>query len=501
VVQFDSVDAPEARKRLLGSLSEAERIEFEALPKRERVVQPVQETLVMGDAFAVEQAQIAHCNVLRQGGLLGDEELVTYRSLPPRGDLWAGCMVDDYVVAHITRQGRARDGGGRCRDEEAGRAVDPAYARVGLQAKLKKRRRHCKRATAWGGYVDGVLGWCCASDEIVSRTVWATLELLPGGAPREMWESVLGLWAHVLLFCRPGFCLLHAAYRDCRAMPESGELCRMSSEGADELMMACACAPLFGSDLRSTYPSLLYATDASPWAGAVVQSEVGEEVVRELWRRRERKGGPAGLESEFDAFGRVLLSADADGQDEWDLEIAEEAGLFAGLVDPARPTGLPWVNEACEALGWVLTRVVGLKTGAAINIKEALARRLLIRTLASKPEGIGSRSVAALDSKVVLGAAAKGRSPSRALNSVFRTSFGEEVLGGVLVGGLHVGTKFNPSDNPTRNRPVRSVPRRAVPEWLAELREGKFAGIDRIAGSGRESLQESGVLWPWPGDC
>jgi len=498
-VRLDSVEAPWAREAFLAGLSVEERVEFEGRPASEQLVQPVQETLVMGDAFAVEQAQIAHCNVLRRGGLLGDDVLVTYRSLPPRGDMWGGLMVDDYIVAQVTRRGRARDGGGRCRDEEAGRAVDPTYAAWGLTAKLKKRRRHCKRATGWGGYVDGVAGWCSASDELTTRTVWATIALLPGGATRELWESILGLWAHLLIFCRPGFCLLHAAYRDCRQMPvRSRELWRLSAEAEDELLMACLCAPLFGSDLRASYPSVLYATDASPWAGAVVEAEVGEEVVRELWRRRERKGGPGGVENEFDALGRVLLSAEDDGLSAWDREVAEEAGLFAGLVDPDHPTGVPWVNELCEGLGWTDVRATGLAPSNPITIKEAQARRLLIRVRASDPGNISSRAMAAQDSKALLGAAAKGRSPSRKLNGVFRSTFGEEVLGGVLVGGVHVGTKFNPSDNRSRGRETRAEAARAPPAWLAEVRDGRFEGIDRIAGTGRESLRASGVLWPWP---
>ena len=53
---------------------------------------------------------------------------------------------------------------------------------------------------------------------------------------------------------------------------------------------------------------------------------------------------------------------------------------------------------------------------------------------------------------------AKGRSRSRALNGVLQRACPELLLGRIQLGFVHVRTKHNPADDPTRGRPVRARP-------------------------------------------
>ena len=82
-----------------------------------------------------------------------------------------------------------------------------------------------------------------------------------------------------------------------------------------------------------------------------------------------------------------------------------------------------------------------------------------------------SRPVGLIDSRVLLGASAKGRSSSPALALPY-------VLGGGLCpGGLHVYSEANRSDGPSRGRPV-DPPSKPLPFWYESLCAGDFRRFD-----------------------
>ena len=114
---------------------------------------------------------------------------------------------------------------------------------------------------------------------------------------------------------------------------------------------------------------------------------------------------------------------------------------------------------------------VPLRRSEHINLKEARMRGMLVRSLAKEPASQESRNVLIMDSLVALGSGAKGRSSSRRLNAIQQAVLGEELMAGIYIGGLHVGTKHNPMDAPSRNRPVRKVPATRPPDWLVTFRE------------------------------
>ena len=85
--------------------------------------------------------------------------------------------------------------------------------------------------------------------------------------------------------------------------------------------------------------------------------------------------------------------------------------------------------------------------------------------------------LALLDSRVTLGATAKGRSSSKAICRVLQGSLGYIIGGGLYPGGLHIGSRFNRSDGPSRNRPVPE-PSKDEPAWLPALRQGNYGQFD-----------------------
>ena len=79
-----------------------------------------------------------------------------------------------------------------------------------------------------------------------------------------------------------------------------------------------------------------------------------------------------------------------------------------------------------------------------------------------------------------LGAAAKGRSSSRALSRILRSSLGYVLGSGLYPGGIHCRSAWNRADGPSRDHAVPG-PSKLCPKWLSDLRDGVLAGRGQLA--------------------
>ena len=95
-----------------------------------------------------------------------------------------------------------------------------------------------------------------------------------------------------------------------------------------------------------------------------------------------------------------------------------------------------------------------------------------------------SRLVGLLDSRVTLGAVAKGRSSSPALCRVLQGCLPYTLGGGLYPGNLHVYSGQNRSDGPSRGRPVEG-PSRLLPRWYTDLCAGDPYRFDVVVASAR----------------
>ncbi|MEC8901784.1 MAG: hypothetical protein VYB92_08105, partial [Pseudomonadota bacterium] len=93
------------------------------------------------------------------------------------------------------------------------------------------------------------------------------------------------------------------------------------------------------------------------------------------------------------------------------------------------------------------------------------------------PANFATRQLLGQDSRVCLGAFAKGRSSSRRLNHVARKAAAYVLACDIALGGLWCDTFRMPADAPTREGGiVLPLPAR---EWVAALLRGDFAALDR----------------------
>ena len=95
-----------------------------------------------------------------------------------------------------------------------------------------------------------------------------------------------------------------------------------------------------------------------------------------------------------------------------------------------------WVGDLADSLGW--REDVRYRVGLSehINLKEARAFRTAIRRASADPAKHGTRRLTLLDSSVVRGAIAKGRSSSRLLNGLLRPAAVELLAADIQPGKL-----------------------------------------------------------------
>ena len=188
----------------------------------------------------------------------------------------------------------------------------------------------------------------------------------------------------------------------------------------------------------------------------------------------------------------------------------EASDRFPALASEASYGSRPWfedpewIGELSEGLEFKeMFRYKFAKPGH-INVNESRTYKSLIKA-AAKGE---RRFITLLDSRVTLGAAAKGRSSSYAISRVLQGSLGYLLGANLYPGGLHCYSKSNRADEPSRDKEVRP-PSRPLPGWFLELQQGKYRGFDCVTSSSRVSknparwlrmlLMLSGDIEPNPG--
>ena len=187
------------------------------------------------------------------------------------------------------------------------------------------------------------------------------------------------------------------------------------------------------------------------------------------------------IEKRIDSF--KLVGLDFEGGISWPAS-EEPYPPRAWHSDPE------WIAELCESLHFKeLFRYQFAKAGH-INVNEARTYKTWLKSMAkSFPD---TRFVGILDSRVTLGAAAKGRSSSFAISRVLQGTLGYVIGGGLYPGGLHCYSHLNRADEPSRNKAVRG-PTKDPPSWLVDLSQGDTRKFDAVVASAR--IEKLAARW------
>ena len=117
--------------------------------------------------------------------------------------------------------------------------------------------------------------------------------------------------------------------------------------------------------------------------------------------------------------------------------------------------------------------------GEPINRGELRPVRTAVRRLL-RGGHFGVRQIIGIDSSVVEGVLAKGRSSSRALNLLLRSMAADMLVADIHLGVLPLRSKDNPADEPSREKRVRRADPAAAPEWARRLVAGDVFAIDTV---------------------
>lgn len=156
-------------------------------------------------------------------------------------------------------------------------------------------------------------------------------------------------------------------------------------------------------------------------------------------------------------------------------DAAEDSCDLGARWDRAWHDDPEWVEDLCECLPYKELFRYKFRRSGHINCLECRTYKSWIKSISKVC--YNSRLVALLDSRVTMGAVAKGRSSSKALSRILRSTLPYLIGSGLYPGTLHCRSAWNRADGPSRDGPV-PPPSRPVPVWLKALLDGDTAPFD-----------------------
>ena len=266
-------------------------------------------TLAMGDNLAVEVAQQAHTNVLRQlCGSMVPTEVLRYRCPIPRTDFVELLAIDDHIgIQRVDTRIHSLET--PLRDSHVFCAAEKAYQHVGLVQHPRKRKRNQTQGTLLGADFDGKAGRVMAPRcRILVLSLISMSISLRGTITQKLLSVLLGCWIHVLMFRRSLFALVDQLFRETSPGSPDPIFC-LSSAARAELQLLATAGMLAQSDLRVEHSPFIYCTDASPYGASVIRAHIGKVAAEEIWRHTEQKGFHTKLQS---PVAEILKEHDLD---------------------------------------------------------------------------------------------------------------------------------------------------------------------------------------------
>ena len=423
----------------------------------------------------------AHLGLAVSCGAITQKELIHFNGRVTRGPYASGIIIDDAVGLQLEPALPPADSADGCPtpfpemppglDAPARfRALDEKYLEVGLVSHSEKAIDRAFEATFWGGTFDGVRGLARAP---LVRVI--PLAILTGAIARLGYATVAllhvlsGSWISVYIFRRRMFCVLDLIFAACRGRM-MGDVIQFSNALRGELFLLAILTPLAVTDMRASPAPWYDVVDASDWGEAHCRADIPPTIALELQRHCVVKG----------RWARMLRAPQ-----EW-LRRQKKLGEEEELPGVAYKRSPLWISVT-QSLQF-RTICKRASPPCHINIKETRAQ--LLAEEAAALERPDSRLLIGGDSQVALGAVAKGRAASPALNEELQQGLPNLLGAGLYPAGPWLPSATNPSDDPTRDREVRA-PVEPLPEWWQSACRGQFEALDRaLAEEPGQTLEE-----------
>lgn len=380
----------------------------------------------MGDCNAVDIAQQTHLEILKEAGVMQDDEVIAYRSpLPPKAFM-EGLYIDDHIAIQITTKRKHRASkDSHYRDETVMRDSRNHYRKLGIPVSEKKAFTKKAEFQAWGTAVDSNSGRVGAPLQKLKQLSHLILQVcrLPK-VTQKMIQKCLGLVVHPCMHKRIVMCLLQEVYIWVNKL-KPGEPARMPGAVREELLCLALLLPLSHANIRHEVSCRVGATDASLSGGGRACTLTTPGIAQTLLRYGVHKGEAVRLD--------------------W---------ASGSLAPPSELSPAPIeLEHLMNAHVWNTTHKCKFGHKQHINLLEMkMVKAELVERVQTSTEG--TRHVVLVDSRVVAGAFGRGRSSSKQLNRIIRSMLGWVVAGRKDIILCWVQSKMNPSDHPSRGAAI-----------------------------------------------
>ena len=379
----------------------------------------------MGNQNACEVAHQTHAGVLRAVGGLAPHRLLEWGRPVPDSSLLEGLIIDDYIVIQICPTSQLHSPIGL--DRQLMSSASAAYRDAHLEEAVEKDVDAQPVFTAWGTTVDSNTGEVSAPLGRRSALAWfdvfcASLPAISPGLLRRL----LGLHVHHFSHNKLLMSVFHRAYRWMTGLHEH----RMASIPMDirmELMAAALLLPLARTNIRTPVSDVLSCTDATPISAGGVQASVTPALARQFYFAAVHKGAHVQL-------GGTLTHRRMDDT-------------------PFQPKVHTDLETVLAHIPWQCTRSFQFSQTSHVNLQELRACKAELVSRAQGRQG-PCRAVNGVDSTVVAGAWAHGRSSSVHVNGLLRSRMAWQEFSQVRSSLFWMRSEANPSDAPSRFRPV-----------------------------------------------
>ena len=376
---------------------------------------PVPMAWPMGFSWSSFIAQSTMLGICRKARLTKDSLLSADLPTPSDGSILHAVATDDIMLLSTGSPGSTLEAAGR---------VDEAMASIGMLGHAAKSIDDSTDAMCIGIALEGGVQWAAPPERCLSMLLSVVCLLQRACASPLQVHQCLGVLQWYDLLVRSKLSIYQCIYRFVRD-PKCSIAQALPAEVRSELLMGIALGIFWVSDMRRPLLPLVCCSDASTghgFGGSVLRTS--DSVVQKL----------AQLACKHDsvvAFG---------GPEALHRHQHRAGNLEAVQVDPGQFAHIFSIRK---------------RHGDHINMLEGEAMLILLRWLLRSVKRHHSRIVVLLDSSVILGASAKGRSSTR-INRIMRRSAALQLAGDLQIYWVLVPSHENPSDMPSRGRWTRA---------------------------------------------
>ena len=333
--------------------------------------------LFQGDHLGVEFALDGHNDLLRRKGLLIDSERVEGHSIFPYGPVWQALVIDDFFCISAQDKNLPKESTEVFRLLAKARQAYDHHRLLGLVEKDVVAEDIFKAAGCEINASPSAIsvGFPNAAAPLAKRLGLGLVSLRAASLPAistTLAARLSGSWVSVLLYRR---CLTSLVddFFSLASLQEKEEAMRvvpLERKVAEEIVSLAILAPICASDLSAPYLKKIYATDASMSKGAIVSTDIPEDVAKALCLGSDKKGAYVLLDSAPRSILKHVGEFEDDKSDgEEVFEQIEKPPQFRfDFVELCGGAGA--LSDAMRNLGCVVAPVLDLSDSKKYNLCE-----------------------------------------------------------------------------------------------------------------------------------